>query len=116
MRRGSSTETLRIFLPDEDGGECIGEIYIEEGLFVAVGEEADDTAWLLRKLEHTWVPQAGIPVFEQTNGTFTQGPDGRYIRLRYANHLNSTADELLRALFDYLRAFGGFRFEMSERS
>ncbi len=115
LNENNSSKTLKIYLSDKSGGDLIGDIFIENGKFVTVGDENEDTVWLNQKLEHLWEPQAGIPVYKQVEGEFIRDDNGKYIHEKYANHGNCTADELLKALYDYMRAFGSFKFELKDR-
>lgn len=57
-------KTVKFWLPKGQGG-YMGEVYIDNGQFVVVGETNEDTVWLNRKLSSVWMPQMGIPTFKE---------------------------------------------------
>jgi len=57
-------KTVKFWLPKGQGG-YMGEVYIDNGQFVVVGETNEDTVWLNRKLSSVWMPQMGIPTFKK---------------------------------------------------
>jgi hypothetical protein len=113
----NSKKTVKMWLPKNEysSGDYIGELYIEGGQFVVIGETDDDTKWLNDRLAKIWVPQSGIPTFKKEDGEFIKDQDSRYISDSYRNHGNCNADVLLESFYDYTRAFGAFKILIEDR-
>jgi hypothetical protein len=113
----NSRKTVKFWLPEskEGRGEYIGEIYVENGQFVALGKTTEDTSWLDKKLQNIWVPQRGIPIFKKNGAEFEKDANQRYKIDSYRNHGNCTADELLDGLYDYVRSMVVFKVSFEDR-
>lgn len=113
-----SSKKLKMWLPVDPpntNGEYIGELIIENGQFVATGETKEDTQWLYQQLQQIWSPQLGVPVWKKEGDEFAVDKDGKYIIDKYVHHANCEADELLEAVFDYIRSMGVFKVELADK-
>jgi len=114
----NSSKTVKFWLPQtkEGRGEYVGEIYVENGEFVAKGVTPEDTDWLNKKLANFWIPQRGIPVFKKHGEEFEKDQDNKYVIESYRSHGNCTADELVEAVYSYTAAMGVFKVALEVRS
>lgn len=113
-----SKKKLKVWLsnnPPATNGEYVGEFLIENNQFVANGKTDGDSKWLYHQLENIWSPQLGVPVWKKEGDKFAEDEKGRYIIEKYVNHGNCSADELLEAVYDYIRSMGVFKVELVDK-
>jgi len=113
-----SKKTLKVWLsknPPATNGEYVGELFIDKDQFVAKGETDGDSKWLYHQLENIWSPQLGVPVWKKEKDKFVENDKGQYIIEKYVNHGNCSADELLEAVYDYIRSMGVLKVELIDK-
>lgn len=97
--------------PSQEG--YIGEFYVANGELQVKAQDEEGRQFLLQRLQHVWVPQRGLPVLRKDGARFAEDEKGHYIVEKYVNATNATPDELVEAIYDYTRALGIFRVELT---